>query len=373
VNDIETLVRETLTDPRRRLDPDPQHYERVRGRARVLRRQRAGWWTAGAAAVAAAAVVIAISAVPSGNRPRPLGRPAPTRVATPLGVIDPLINFPTGVTDVAVGPTSAYLLLSSPPSVVRLALPGHGVQATGSAPASADGLSLDPTANLLWVWSTAADGRMTVGEYDATSLTLRQTATIPTGQAFSAVAMGGELWLTSPAGLYRVTGTGTVTQVPGLTGVFGLAADRGRNRILAGVDNTQLVAVDPSTLQVTRGGPIDVGKDSVAVVDGQIWVGGYGSGTGDRLRRYDPVTLKPVGTSEVNQQLGPGAVVWPGTGVIWVRDGGDEGLSCLDPVDGRILQQWREVQGPVASVTGNAMAAHNGQAVRLPLNQTCRG
>ncbi len=56
------------------------------------------------------------------------------------------------------------------------------------------------------------------------------------------------------------------------------------------------------------------------------------------------------------QGTGPGAVVWPGYSVVWVRDGGDEGLSCVDATTGQVLQRWDAVQGPVATIGGGGLA-----------------
>jgi hypothetical protein len=110
-------------------------------------------------------------------------------------------------------------------------------------------------------------------------------------------------------------------------------------------------------------------RRNVAVVAGQVWVGGYGP----RLVHLDPDTLQPAGTSPVAQEVGPGAAVWPGSAVVWVRNGGDEGLTCMNPADGAALQRWREVQGPVASTTGAALASQRAGAVWLTLDPVCAG
>ncbi len=66
---LETLVRETLGDPRRRLDPDPEHYSQVARRMNALRRRRAargrswrrGWQTM--------VVVVAVTSATGPTRP----------------------------------------------------------------------------------------------------------------------------------------------------------------------------------------------------------------------------------------------------------------------------------------------------------------
>jgi hypothetical protein len=182
---------------------------------------------------------------------------------------------------------------------------------------------------------------------------------------FTAAAWDGQLWLATEHGLYRVgdASPGPVrVAAGGSTQVFSVAADPLHNRVLAGVPDSsafagvRVIAVDGSGRLLRTGAALPVGKESIAVVGDRIWVGGYGSGTSPRLVRLDPTTLTVAGTSQVSGQVGPGAILWPGAAVLWVRDGGDEGLSCVDPNDGSVLQQWNAVQGPIASVEGHAVA-----------------
>jgi hypothetical protein len=65
--------------------------------------------------------------------------------------------------------------------------------------------------------------------------------------------------------------------------------------------------------------------------------------------------------------------VWPGASVVWVRSGGSEGLTCIDPQTGSVLEQWPAVQGPVASVRGHAYAASDGSLDQLSLEGACTG
>ncbi len=82
--------------------------------------------------------------------------------------------------------------------------------------------------------------------------------------------------------------------------------------------------------------------------------------------------MSVIGSSPVADQLGPGAILWAGSKVLWVRNGGDEGLSCVDPKTGAILENWDAIQGPVTSIGGHAYAVQ-GDLVRLNLNAACAG
>jgi len=83
--------------------------------------------------------------------------------------------------------------------------------------------------------------------------------------------------------------------------------------------------------------------------------------------------LIPTTNPDLNSVLGPGAIIWPGQHVLWVRHGGDERLDCVDPASGKVLQTWPEIQGPVSSVAGAAYAVHNGLVRRLTLESSCSG
>ena len=161
----------------------------------------------------------------------------------------------------------------------------------------------------------------------------------------------------------------------------GLAADPARHRVLVGAmplssapTNTfagvRVVAIDTRSGKVVAQSPqTSVGKESIAVVGHEVWVGGYGDVDKPRLEHLDAATLKFVGSSPAGDNLGPGAILWPGADVLWVRNGGDEGLSCVDPKTGTILEQWLAIQGPVVSSNGHAFGI---QAGLQPLGLTGR-
>ena len=137
---------------------------------------------------------------------------------------------------------------------------------------------------------------------------------------------------------------------------------------------TQVVAVDDKTHALTRGGGLPFGKESIAVVGDDDLGRGYGDDPTARLVQLDTKTLqRKAGSSPVNADLGPGAILWAGQHVLWVRSGGSEQLDCVDPTTGDSLQTWNAVQGPVTSVAGAAYAADNGLLKKLTLNAACKG
>lgn len=389
MRDLEELLRDTLTDPRRRLDPSPAMYETVQRTARGRRRHRR------LAAASAAVVVVAVAVTTSvlamqrpASRTTPLAThpPAPTHSVDPLhGTIGTAVQLGgdkfAAVMGALATPTALYAYTTS---IVKLDPTGTQILATAPGPAGTpSGIAID--GNRLWAWSQDTGA---VRTYD--TATLAPLDTLSSGaQIFDAIAVNGALVFTSTEGLMRLTvngADGLVTPVnAGLgTGTYGLALDGTRHRILVGVTppgsapsngfvGARVVALDATTGTVVASSPqSSMGKESIAVVGDEVWFGGYGDVDKPRIEHLDASTLQLVGSSEVASQIGPGTVLWPGQSVVWVRNGGDEGLSCIDPKTGAILEHWTGVQGPVTSLAGHAYGVQ-GDLVRLDLNGECAG
>jgi hypothetical protein len=168
--------------------------------------------------------------------------------------------------------------------------------------------------------------------------------------------------------------------VPGIVAAYGLAADPARHRVIVGAFNgsaggAQIDAVYTRTGKVSKGAQTTLGKESIAVAGGEIWVGGYGSegpGRTNRLLHLDANTLQISGSSPLSDMIGPGAVVWPGQHVVWVSAGGDASVSCLSPETGAVLADYGNARGPVTSVGGSAYAL-NPNVVPLILTAGCTG
>jgi hypothetical protein len=73
----------------------------------------------------------------------------------------------------------------------------------------------------------------------------------------------------------------------------------------------------------------------------------------------DVETLEAASSKNVDN-IGPGAIVWPGESVLWVGNGGF--VDCVDPKTGATLEHWGSAQGPVVSAKSAAVTLNNGQA-----------
>lgn len=378
MTDVERLLRDTLTDPRRSLEPDPRQYEWITELARGYRRRRARNRAGGLLAAAAVLAVLIGVGGSVGGQPHPhrgAGPPPTAGIAGATGTRQPVAVGAGHAVDVVAGsptpgaggkptPGEMYVLENSPPRLLRVDPTTMTVDAGADILLDPGGLALDEPAGKLWVWSRGSSTRTTVAEYAIADLTPLGGFTLP-DYTVTAAAWDGQLWLAAEHGLFRLSDAapGPVRVAAGGRGqVFSVAADPDHDRVLAGVADTarfggvRVIALGSRGQLLRTGDPLPVGKESIAVIGDRIWVGGYASGTSPRLVRLDPATLSVAGSSPVSHQVGAGAILWPGRTVLWVRDGGDAGLSCVDPVDGSVLQQWDSVQGPVASVPGYALA-----------------
>jgi hypothetical protein len=404
MTDVEQLLQETLADPRHRLEPVPGMYETVRERARQ-RRQRVVRLASAVTAIVVIAGVATTIGVNSGHR-------RGDEVGAPSVTPSPQTGQATPV-DLGKGSTSAFTLTSSglfiaqtqPNELLRMPLADKPVIARTATTDAVDGVAADADDNIVWTWSTtestssedaasdSSTGSTSIHAYPNVSglATPAVAASVP-AYTFSAAALDDDLWLATSEGLYLVAPTGlswSVTKV--ISGqVFSVAVDAVRHRVLygllvstsaVGANSLGSIAVhelDPTTHAVFGvGTSLPIGKESIAVVGDQIWVGGYGSGSTPRLFHLDGSSLQPLPTptevSGADGSLGPGAIVWPGQSVVWVRSGGSEGLACIDPQTGALLEEWNAVQGPVASVAGKAYAVSDGSLDQLSLSGGCAG
>ena len=409
MRDVEQLLRETLADPRRRLEPEPGIYDSVRERVHDRRQRAVRVASAFTVVVVIAGVATAIGANSGHRRPGqvvapPSIAPSATPSITPspsLGQATPLLVPAGSTTSIAVGSSEVFVAGTQPNQLVEVSMADQSVTKLLATPDPVDGVAVDAAAGRVWTWSStqttatgASDGTSSTSlhAYATSSLAVEGSLTVPT-YAFTAATLAGDLWLATSDGLYVVgpdpNGSMTATKIVNGT-VFSVAADAVRHRILYGAavstpttsaDSMGSIAVheiDPSThALIAVGTPLPIGKESIAVVSDQIWVAGYGSGSTPRLFHLDGASLQPLKTSGFSAssgaELGPGAIVWPGASVLWVRSGGSEALSCVDPQTGTALEQWETVQGPVGSVRGQAYAASDGSLMQLSLIGSCTG
>ena len=415
MTDVEQLLRETLADPRHRLEPGPGMYETVRERAHRRRLRKVQVASAFTVVVVMAGVATAIG---TGSGHRRQGQTAASQSATPSPSVTPspssTASPPTGqatAVDLGVGSTASMSVSSSgvfvgrtqPNQLLAMSLADESVTKRIATPDAVDGTAVDAAAGQVWTWSTAqatvSDSGQTAGTdstnihaYATSSFAIDGAVTVAT-YTFDAAALDGQLWLATNDGLYVVTtaASGPVATKVISGQIFSVAVDPVRHRVLYGAQVNTGAAASPDSLGniavheidafthslIGVGPPLPIGKESIAIVGDQIWVGGYGSGSTPRLFHLDGSSLQTIATSGFGAgsplELGPGAIVWPGASVLWVRSGGSEGLACVDPQSGVLLEQWDAVQGPVASVRGHAYAASDGSLDRLSLAGGCTG
>ena len=392
MNDLEDLLRDTLTDPRRRVDPAGGMYEAVNRRAHDIRRNR---WTLASAATAVIAVVATattVAANSTAHRAQPGHQTSSTATgSTPTGsssapprggtasAIDVGKGWPS---DAAITSDGLYVLTNNPNQIVKLDAAGSSIKATADLPTTASGVTTGD--GRVWVW-TQQGGQL----YAFDTANLQPVGAYDAGLPVNEVAdVDGYLYLTTGNGLLRApanasaSGRLATTAVAGIDGnTYGIAADPTRHRVLVGAmpagstsfAGVRVVAIDTRTGKVVaQSAQTSVGKESIAVVGDQVWVGGFGDTDKPLIEHLDATTLKVIGSSPVGDEVGPGAILWPGADVLWVRNGGNEGLSCVDPKTGAILEQWLAVQGPVVSGPGHAYGIQSGLQP-LSLTGGCTG
>jgi len=393
MTDVEELLRDTLADSRRKLDPPPGIYETVAERARGRRRRRS---TIAAASMAVVAVAVAGSVAgvrASGGHAPATGHPStpvqptpvqptpvrPTTTGVPQGTLSVPVYFGSGqAAGIALAgrsntngsvPTDVrndlYVLTRNPSRIVLLFAWTASIEATGTGPSGAPSGIAVGDSGAVWAWSHDTGE---VRAYEAT--TLSPLGTFQTQLRInSGAVVDGDLFLATDDGLFHedpasdaVTPSAPTTAVEGVTGsVYSIAADPAQHRVLIVADNV-IEAVDARTGAVTVGAATGLTKMSVAVVNDQVWAGGFASGDVPRLVRLDTDTLRVV-SSFSPKDISPGAILWPGASVLWVGNGGL--LDCVDSMTGATLEQWPAMQGPVVSARTAAYGVSDGNVYVL--------
>lgn len=240
MNDIEDLLRDTLTDARRKLPPAPGMYEAIERRARQRRHQRSLVALAAACVVALAVggSLVGVHASSNHHAAKPAktatGTPSPSATASPSagGLSDLVIPDVGWVTAMAVTPGGLYALTTNPVEIVRLDITTHQILARAKGPSGS------PTGIAVWndqviAWSQDS-GEMRTYSADRLSMSAVLDSKL---QVFNVVALNG-VWMTTNDGLYRWSpvdgqnGPSQLTKVAGITGpTYSLAADASRNQI----------------------------------------------------------------------------------------------------------------------------------------------
>lgn len=237
-------------------------------------------------------------------------------------------------------------------------------------------LTFDPARNVIWLVVANAAPTQVI-EFD--SETLHPVATASWSQLVSgAAAVNGYLYLSNDLGVAEMSPDRLHPRlVPGLRGAVGaIAADPTHHQLIA-MDISESVAVYSYRHgQLPYESPLrlPMGKGSLAVTDGNIWVGGFGH-RGAMLFRLDPQSLHPVEGGRV-REFDPGAVVMSaGQKVIWVRPGDPSSdlFACVDASAGRVEQRFHLTGVDRVSSTDGAGVVATDQGV-LPLTMgNCAG
>ncbi len=340
---------------------------------------RSRWLLAGAV-LAAVGALVGVLLTRGGGYPvaAPSSRPVASRVPSVSSAVPGAGGQPIGLltpapaVDLVLGEHGLYVLQAD--GVVSR-VDGGSLLGNDTVPAGASiaqRLFVDEPAQRSWLVASAATStvQITSGEPGVTvSRVIRVPAQVSDGALF-----GGRLWLATSAGIY-VLGPDDVAaaRVPAYAGAtIAIAADPLRQRLIATSSGwpTRMLQVRAGRVTVLPGSLL-LGKTSIAVSANQIWLTGYGDGP--HVLHLDPTTLQPFAVSPVDPQVGPGAQVWAGGSVVWVRDGGSEGLSCVDAATGEVRADWSNVSGPVASRAGAGYAVADGAVIRLELSPACPG
>ena len=334
-------------------------------------RQRRTWFAAAAALVlifafgilnhvhprsTAKRPAVAATSTPNAQQRVPLpGRRIPVGSGTPL--------------DLATGRLLHYVLTRTPPRLI--ALDGAGTTLVNSVGVDEGSVLVasDDFTDQLCIVST--DGVASVVHfYDPLFLTHQRQVRLPT-VVTAAATLRGDLWLATAGGLYRIpAGSKSAKRVPGIDGAVGaVAADPADDRLLVSVGDepATVIAVNSDTSVIEQRASVALGKVSIAATVHGLWVAGYGAPEEPKLIQLDPESLAVVGTSPLGLEVGPGAVVWPGRGVVWVRSGGSEDLACMSSTNGAVQARWHDITGPVVSGNSVALSVSLGYVVALQI------
>ncbi len=166
MRDVEQLLRETLADPRHRLEPEPGMYDSVRERARGRRQRAVRVASAFTVVVVIAGVATAIG-VNSGQRRvgqvvappsiTPSATPSTTPSITPtppVGQATPLLVPAGSTTSLAVAPSEVFVAATQPNQLVKVSMADQSVTRRIATPDPVDGVAVDAASGRVWTWSS---------------------------------------------------------------------------------------------------------------------------------------------------------------------------------------------------------------------------
>ncbi|HZG94767.1 MAG TPA: hypothetical protein VEZ46_08650 [Mycobacteriales bacterium] len=377
MNDIEDLVRRTLTDPRRELVADPRHAATYRSGAARLhgRRTAMGVAAVAAAVVGAGGVGVALSSPDRANdSPAATATSAaPTASPTPPAIRTEPMRELSEVVDAVLFRGTLLWTLTKEGTVQHTYLGSPSRVTTSTAAVRRTPTGIVAGDDSVWAWGANGTASASLTEFATSTLEARRSLELP-AYLYSAAVLDGELWLASDKGLYRLkAGATTPELLPGRQPTA-VVADEARRRLLLAED-PYVVAYDPTTGEETARVDIGLGKISIALTgDGQLWAAGYGNEADadrDKVVHLDATSLAVVGGTPMNDRIGPGAVVWPGDSVLWVENNGGN-VTCVDATTGALASAPLQGNNETGSVDGFGYQVEFGVR-RLVLPPGCPG
>lgn len=310
--------------------------------------------------------------------PRPTASAAP-RPSPPSVSESPVTVLTAGpVVATAVG-DSAYAVVGGAVEAIDLNTGATTVwRAGGESNPDVDYRVLaDPQHQRLWVVRSGT-GRVEISWFDTTDAA-QAGVHVASGSVTGAAVLDGRLYVSTTAGLITLSQTEEIPGPPRLPArpAQVLAADPDRHRLLLAHfvgRRSQLTAARPGDAAPSVRAGADLGKGSLAVVHGRVWLAGFGE-HGAVLEQLDPRTLRLSAIDPLAARLGPGAEIEQSAGRhLLVRGGGgDTRLWCLDAVTGAVAGEWGRVAGTPVLAEGGVYVLGAGRPLQHLAAGPCRG
>jgi hypothetical protein len=262
-----------------------------------------------------------------------------------------------------------YSLTAEPAELTRQ--DGSATPVRAAAPPGATDLLVDPSTGRLWVFAASDGDGATASSYDLDALARLSVVRLPS-QVNAAAVFGDAIWLGTDGGIYRLRrGAPAATLVSrAWPDVVSIVADPARDRVLAVTISmpAQLLGITPSGT-IGRIAQLPTGRSSLAVVDGAMWVAGFGPARPVFRLDADARTVNPP--LAVDPVVGTGAAILPGHHVVWLSYA--TGVSCLDAQTGATLARWPGLSGPIAARRGILYSMGTSGLAQHVIPRGCRG
>ena len=145
-------------------------------------------------------------------------------------------------------------------------------------PLGATDLLVDRSTGRLWVFAAADGDGPTASSYDLDTLARLSVVRLPS-HVNSAAVLGDAIWLGTDGGVYvlRRGATAAALVSRAWPDVVSIVADPARDQLIAVTISmpAQLLRITPSGT-IGRIAQLPTGRSSLAVVDGAMWVAGFG-------------------------------------------------------------------------------------------------